>query len=240
MTDHDSGEDRTEADLQNLYSALSQVTNRAADAGFNPATGLARFTAWLNDRPQTGSPDQTEALAAGTESARTDNKERLPSGQRHSAVRLIATSRHALATSTEAPTVMAEAWQAQALAQAIGNRLALSGPPELRAQALGLSELAGQGCTVLGTPPLEPGALRADQLAELDDPRETLYNLGYLLGEVGIGLVGVASAAGDEGTYWRCMEALDAADESRDRVLEMLRLLAAQDQAVVKRGSAAG
>ncbi|WP_328687959.1 DUF6099 family protein [Streptomyces phaeochromogenes] len=155
-------------------------------------------------------------------------------------MRLIAASRHALAQSIEAPTVMAEAWQAQALAQAISNRLAISGPPELRAQALGLSELAGQGCAALGTPPLEPGALRAAQLTELDDPRETLYNLGHLLGEVGIALVGVASAADNEGTYWKCMEALDAADESRDRVLEMLRQIAAPDREVVKRGSAAG
>jgi hypothetical protein len=135
---------------------------------------------------------------------------------------------------------MAEAWQAQALAQAIGSRLALSGPPDLRVQALGLSELAGRGCGVLDRPDINTEDLRAAQLSELGDARETLLGLAALLGEVGIALVGVACATDEEGTYWQCMEAIDAADESRDRVLEMLRQLAAHDQEAVKRGSAAG
>lgn len=46
-----------------------------------------------------------------------------------------------------------------------------------------------------------------------------------------IALVGIASAAADETTYWQCMESIDAADESRDRVLEMLRKLAAREAA---------
>jgi hypothetical protein len=82
--------------------------------------------------------------------------------------------------------------------------------------------------------------LRAAQLTELGDARESLLCLGGLLGEVGIALVGIACAADDQGTYWQCMEAIDAADESRDRVLEMLRRLAARDQGVVERGRATG
>jgi hypothetical protein len=157
------------------------------------------------------------------------------------AVRLIVASRRALAESGDTPEVMAEAWQAQSLAQAMGSRLAVSGPPELRGEALGLTELAGRGCGVLDAPALGIGALRAAQLTELGDAREALLCLGGLLGEVGIALVGIASAADDEGTYWQCMEAIDAADESRDRVLEMLRRLAVRDQkAVVERDSAAG
>jgi hypothetical protein len=74
----------------------------------------------------------------------------------------------------------------------------------------------------------------------LGDARESLLCLGGLLGEVGIALVGIACAADDQGTYWQCMEAIDAADESRDRVLEMLRRLAARDQGVVERGRATG
>ncbi|OQD53966.1 hypothetical protein BM536_027280 [Streptomyces phaeoluteigriseus] len=124
---------------------------------------------------------------------------------------------------------MTEVWQAQALAQAIGSRLAVSGPPELRGEALGLTELAGRGCGVLDTPDLDPGDLLAARLTKLDDAREALLCLGDLLGEVGIALVGVASSAAEEGTYWQCMEAIDAADESRDRVLEMLRKLAARE-----------
>ena len=157
------------------------------------------------------------------------------------AMRLIVASRRALAESGDTPEVMAEAWQAQSLAQAMGSRLAVSGPPELRGEALGLTELAGRGCGVLDAPTLGIGALRAAQLTALGDAREALLCLGGLLGEVGIALVGIACAADDEGTYWQCMEAIDAADESRDRVLEMLRRLAVRDQkAVVERDSAAG
>ncbi|MEU2420770.1 DUF6099 family protein [Streptomyces sp. NPDC007851] len=146
------------------------------------------------------------------------------------ATRLIMASRRALAHGAGAAELMTEVWQAQALAQAIGSRLAVSGPPELRGEALGLTELAGRGCGVLTTPDLDPGTLRAAQLTELADARQTLLSLGGLLGEVGITLVGMASAAADEATYWQCMEAIDAADESRDRVLEMLRKLAAREE----------
>ncbi|WP_206739213.1 DUF6099 family protein [Streptomyces sp. L2] len=145
------------------------------------------------------------------------------------AVRLIAASRSALAQGADGTETMTEVWQAQALTQAIGSRLAVSGPPELRGEALGLTELAGRGCGVLDPPRLDPGDLRAARLTELADPRHTLLALGSLLAEVGIALVGLASAAADEATYWQCMEAIDAADESRDRVLEMLRKLEARE-----------
>jgi hypothetical protein len=146
------------------------------------------------------------------------------------AVRLIVTSRRALAVGGDTPEILTEVWQAQALAQAIGSRLAVAGPPELRGEALGLTELAGRGCGVLDEPRLAPGDLRAAQLTELGDARQTLGYLGGLLGEVGIALVGLACAANDEGTYWQCMEAIDAADESRDRVREMLRKLTDGEQ----------
>lgn len=104
-----------------------------------------------------------------------------------------------------------------------------------------MTELAGRGCGVLGDRALGVGALRAAQLTELGDAREALLCLGGLLAEVGISLVGIACAADDEGTYWQCMEAIDAADESRDRVLEMLRRLAVRDEKrVVEPDSAAG
>ncbi|MFI1536261.1 DUF6099 family protein [Streptomyces anandii] len=148
------------------------------------------------------------------------------------AVRLILASRRALAGSGEAPGILAEVWQAQSLAQAIGSRLAVSGPPELRGEALGLTELAGRGCGVLDAPDLDPDDLLAAQLTELDDAHRALLCLHALLGEVGIALLGIASTAADEATYWQCMEAIDAADESRDRVREMLRRLAARDEAL--------
>ncbi|WP_345008563.1 DUF6099 family protein [Streptomyces shaanxiensis] len=151
------------------------------------------------------------------------------------AVRLIVTSRRALAGTGGVPETMTEVWQAQALAQAIGSRLAVFGPPELRGEALGLTELAGRGCGVLDAPELAEADLRAAQLTELGDARQALMQLGSLLGEVGIALVGMASGADDETTYWQCMEAIDAADESRDRVLEMLRRLADRDQVLAER-----
>ncbi|NYV79025.1 DUF6099 family protein, partial [Streptomyces sp. UH6] len=47
------------------------------------------------------------------------------------AARLIEAGRRALAVSEEPQAVLAEVWQAHALAQAVGSRLAVSGPPEL-------------------------------------------------------------------------------------------------------------
>lgn len=149
---------------------------------------------------------------------------------RMDAKRLIEASRCALAHSRGAPDIVAEVWQAQALAQAIGIRLAVCGPPELRGEALGLSELSGRGCAVLEAPVLGPDDLRAARLRDIGDAQETLLALDVLLGEVGIALVSAAMGAADEGGYWQCMEAIDAADESRDRVLEMLRRLAVREQ----------
>ncbi|MFJ9426836.1 DUF6099 family protein [Streptomyces sp. NPDC101249] len=151
------------------------------------------------------------------------------------AVRLIVKSRRALAGTGGTPDILTEVWQAQALAQAIGSRLAVTGPPELRGEALGLTELAGRGCGVLQAPDLTLEELRAAQLTELGDAGRTLRHLGGLLGEVGIALVGLACSVDDEGTYWQCMEAIDAADESRDRVREMLRKLADRESLLPER-----
>jgi hypothetical protein len=43
-------------------------------------------------------------------------------------------------------------------------------------------------------------------------------------------LVSVACATDEEGLYWQCMEAIDAADESSDRVRGMLRRLTIREQ----------
>ncbi|MER5311796.1 DUF6099 family protein [Streptomyces sp. NPDC002773] len=138
------------------------------------------------------------------------------------AERLIALGRQALAESGTAQDIVVEAWQAQALAQAIGNHLALCGPQELRGEARGLSETGEYPAWGAGGP-------RAAQLSEVADPCGALTLLGELLGEVGIALVGVACATDEEGLYWQCIEAIDAADESSDRVRGMLRRLAVRD-----------
>lgn len=141
------------------------------------------------------------------------------------AARLIEAGRRALAVSEEPQAVLAEVWQAHALAQAVGSRLAVSGPPELRGEAIGLTELAGRGCGVLGPAPFGGEHLRAARITSLGEPSKVLELLGELLSEAGIAMIGLAPAAADDDTYWKCMEAIDAADESRDRVLQMIRRL---------------
>ncbi|MFG2652269.1 DUF6099 family protein [Streptomyces sp. NPDC048436] len=156
------------------------------------------------------------------------------------AMRLIEASRRALARSQEPAGIVAEVWQSQALAQAIGSRLAVAGPQELRSEALGLSEVGGRGCGVLDAPGLGTEGIRASRLTTIGEAQEVLGGLDELLGDVGIALVAVAMGADDEGVYWQCMEAIDAADEARDRVLEMLRRLAVREQSLPEPDSATG
>ncbi|WP_374207904.1 DUF6099 family protein [Streptomyces sp. MUM 203J] len=133
------------------------------------------------------------------------------------AERLIAVSRRDLAESREVRDVMAAAWRAQRLAQAVGDLVALSGPREVRGEARALAETGGRG-----------GEGVAVRLTEVTDLRRTLLHLGALLGDVGIALVGVACATDEEGLYWQSIDAMDAADESRDRVRAMLARLPGQ------------
>ncbi|MFF3753424.1 DUF6099 family protein [Streptomyces sp. NPDC002018] len=156
------------------------------------------------------------------------------------AERLIGVSRHALAGSADALDVIAEAWQAQALARAIGSRLALSGPQELRGEARELGEGDGRGWGLPDQPGLRRGGIRAGQLTGVLDARGALAGLGELLGEVGIALVAVACATDEEGLYWQCIEAIDAADESSDRVGGMLRRLSAREREGGRRSEGAG
>ncbi|GAA2245695.1 hypothetical protein GCM10010232_35990 [Streptomyces amakusaensis] len=145
------------------------------------------------------------------------------------AERLVFAARNALAQSRAVPDIIAEAWQAQALAQAIGGRLAVYGPPELRGEARGLSETGARGVAALDHPGVRSGGIRAAQLSGMADTRVALLALGALLGDVGMALVAVACATDEEGLYWQCVEAMDAADESGDRVRGMLRKLAVRD-----------
>lgn len=69
----------------------------------------------------------------------------------------------------------------------------------------------------------------------MTDARQALLGLQALLGEVGIALVGVACGTDDEGLYWQCIESIDAADESSDRVRALLRRMTVRE-----RGSASG
>ncbi len=120
---------------------------------------------------------------------------------------------------------MAEAWQAQALARAVGGRLASCGPAEVRTEARELGETSGPATAVPDHPVVPAGEVRARLLTEVADVRVALTSLARLLGEVGIALVGIACDT-EDGLYWQCIEAIDAVDESVDRVHAMLRRLA--------------
>ncbi|MFE9480004.1 DUF6099 family protein [Streptomyces spororaveus] len=157
------------------------------------------------------------------------------------ATRRVAACRHALAQSPSAVDVLTEAWQAQALAQAIGATLAVSGPAGLRAGARDLSHTAGRGGRVddWDAAARATSAPRAAMLTGVSDPARTLRALAALLGEVGIALVAVACVTDDEHVYWQCIEAIDAADESSDRVRGLLRGLTVPEGEVRTRGPAA-
>ncbi len=151
------------------------------------------------------------------------------------AVRLIVTSRRALAAGGGVPELMAEVWQAQALAQAIGSRLALVGPPQLRNEAIMLADLVRPGLRRPRSAAARPRRTARGPAHRAGETHACLMHLGGLLGDVGIALVGIACAADDEATYWSCVEAIDAADEARDRVRDMLRKLAEKEAALPRR-----
>ena len=142
------------------------------------------------------------------------------------AVRLIEDTRQGLAHSTVVADVVGEVWQVQALAEAVGSHLAMTGPPAVRAEAVLLGEAGMHGCVSMRHDGRAGEGVRAARLTRVDDLHDTLTRLATLLGESVAALVGVSVSAEEEGLYWQCIEAIDAADESADRVAGMLRGLA--------------
>lgn len=149
---------------------------------------------------------------------------------RMDALQLIDVTRGALARDGKVSDIVAEAWQAQALAEAVGSRLAICGPPELRAGACRLSESGSRACSSLRRPPMHTAQVRAARMTAMHDPRCTLRALGALLSEAGVALVRVASTARADGLYWQCLEAIDAADESGERTADLLRRLTQRER----------
>ncbi|MCZ4119273.1 DUF6099 family protein [Streptomyces sp. H39-S7] len=144
------------------------------------------------------------------------------------AVRLILATRHALEQAWRVEDLITEAWQAQALAEAVGGHLAVHGPPELRAAGLSGCEPGGPACGPggLSAPPgtrSEP--VRAAILTGVREPARALTEIRDLLSELGTTLAGVACSAEEEAVYWQCIDALDAAEESKDRVCALLGAL---------------
>jgi len=146
------------------------------------------------------------------------------------AVHLIKATRHALVECGSVREIIAEAWQAQALVEAVGSHLARSGPQSVRAEAMGLSEAGGRACRSSENSEERSADSRAARLSEIQDPRCALLDLSGLLVETGVALVLVAVTADREGLYWHVIEAIDAVDESEDRVTAILRRLEPQEQ----------
>lgn len=118
------------------------------------------------------------------------------------AVRLIDGMRHTLKGARGEQELLAGAWEAHAPAEAVIGRLL---PEDAR-------------------PAGPPGpARRADTLTEVREPARALRDLRDLLSELGVVLVSAACSVEDESLYWQCIEALDAATDSRDLVCVLLR-----------------
>jgi hypothetical protein len=112
----------------------------------------------------------------------------------------------------------------------VGSHLAASGPQLVRTDALGLSEAAGRARRAADDGiQVRPVRVRAARLSVIQDPTVALADLGGLLVEAAEALVGVAVSADEEALYWQCLEAIDAADESEDRVSGILRRLELQE-----------
>ncbi|MCX4634787.1 hypothetical protein HEP86_30585 [Streptomyces sp. RPA4-5] len=147
------------------------------------------------------------------------------------AVRIIAASRRGLAEANTVQGVIVEAWQAQALAEAVGSHLAIFGPYEVRSRARGLGDAGGRFSGGLLCPAsVTGGGLRAAQLSEVRDAKAALTGLCLLLREVCEALVAVVLLADEDGMYWTCVEAMDTVDESRDRVAGILEKLEVRDR----------
>lgn len=133
------------------------------------------------------------------------------------AARLVAEAERAMRGNPQPDDVIAEAWQAYELTEAVGRLLAVreGERAEWGAGADGRPGVrAGPGPVVAaGT-----GPLRALRLTAVRDPAGTLRALRVLLGEIGHALVALACTAEDETAYWSRVEALDAVDEAKDRV----------------------
>ncbi|MGE9693257.1 DUF6099 family protein [Streptomyces sp. NRRL F-5630] len=150
------------------------------------------------------------------------------------ATRLVVVTAAALGAARTETEVVREAWQAGALARAVGGVLAATGPPAQRAGARGLQETGDTGAP----PCLRP---RADRLTSVADPPRALDALDTLLGEAVHALIPLAAAAAESGTYADCMETIEALSNCRDAV-GILRALWAEatEEAARENRSTAG
>lgn len=158
------------------------------------------------------------------------------------AARLVAEAERAMRASPQPEDVIAEAWQAYELTEAVGRVLTAErgerGEPEERGEAGEFGEYgesaehgraviragpAAMGTLAVAGASAGPGPPRAARLTGVRDSAGTLRALRTLLGEIGHALVVITCTAEDEAAYWLCIEALDAVDEAKDRVRSLAR-----------------
>jgi Family of unknown function (DUF6099) len=115
------------------------------------------------------------------------------------ATRLIAETRQALRRASDARAVVVEAWQAHALVEAVGGKLAADGR---------LGPLVGPSRAARLTGVREPAAALRELLATLTDAVATLVEWARSTEEVLL--------------YWQCVEAGDATSDAADQVRRIL------------------
>jgi hypothetical protein len=168
------------------------------------------------------------------------------------AARLVTEAERVMRGAPQPEQVIAEAWQAYELAQALGLLLGHQGLEVVTDGAAdGGVEGAGGGVQGDARPPghqerprpaarggpssmvavTGAGPPRAARLTGVRDPAGTLRALRVLLGEIGLALVDVTCTAEDESGYWLCIDALDAVDEAKERVGELADAVRGQGSA---------
>ncbi|PBC79809.1 hypothetical protein BX265_4633 [Streptomyces sp. TLI_235] len=152
------------------------------------------------------------------------------------ALRLIKTTRHALAEARTAQGVLLEARQAGLLTEAVGARIAEQDSGEIGAlgqllcdtgaHAAGCLDEQPAACDTLDTsdpPGPDWTAGRAHRLDELGDLDPVLCELCFLLHEVAEALVVLACGAEAESVYWRCIDGVDAGADCKEVAADLLR-----------------
>ena len=140
------------------------------------------------------------------------------------ALRLVRSTRYALAQARSVPQVLVEAWQTCTLTEAVGGHLALHGEASLRASGQVLADAGSHAGGCLDRPPDDwTGYGRAAGLTELAQVGLVLRELRGLLGEASEALVVVACSADTETLYWQCIDAVDAAAGCTEAITELLR-----------------
>ncbi|EFG64502.1 DUF6099 family protein [Streptomyces sp. SPB074] len=127
------------------------------------------------------------------------------------ATRLAVVTAAALGVAHTEAEVVGEAWQAQALARAVGGVLAVTGPEAQRGAARGLHRTGDSGAPPRVLP-------RASRLTSVADPPRALDALDALLEEAAHALIPLAATALEGGTYTDCMEAIETLGNCRDAV----------------------